>query len=126
MAPFGYQPVQYTPGMWVHDNQKTIFSLVVDYFYVQYSSLEDADHFLNALKAKYLIKIDMEVRVYIVIKLDWDYLSRTVILSMPNYVRKALHIFQRILMGGKDYSPHICAPIQYGQKFQYTEPLGAL
>ena len=32
MAPFGYDTVQYTPGLWVHDNRKTIFSLVVDNF----------------------------------------------------------------------------------------------
>ena len=36
----------------------------------------------------------MKVKVYIGIKLDWDYVNRTVILSMPNYVCKALHIFQ--------------------------------
>ena len=36
---------------------------------------------------------------------------------MPNYVRKALHRFKHILMGGKDYSPHIFVPIKYGQKF---------
>ena len=44
---------------------------------------------------------------------------------MPNYVHKALHIFQHILMGVKEYSPHICSPIQYGQKIQYADPLDA-
>ena len=44
---------------------------------------------------------------------------------MPNYVRKALNRFQPILRGGKEYYPHICAPIQYGQKIQYTDPLDA-
>ena len=29
-------------------------------------------------------------------------------------------------MGGKEYSSHICAPIQYGQKIQYADPLDAL
>ena len=42
---------------------------------------------------------------------------------MPSYVRKALHILQHILRGGKEYSPHTCAPIQYGQKVQYLDPL---
>ena len=32
MAPFEYHPVQHTPGLWVHDNRQTIFSLVVDDF----------------------------------------------------------------------------------------------
>ena len=65
----------------------------------------------------------MEATVYIGIKLTWDYVQRTVTLSMPNYVHKALHRFQHILRGGKEYSPHTCAPIQYGQNIQYAEPL---
>ena len=44
---------------------------------------------------------------------------------MPNYVRKSLHIFQHIMMFGKEYSPHICTPIQYGQKIQHADPLDA-
>ena len=59
MAPFGYYPVQHTSGLWFHDNPKTIFSLVVNNFCVQYSSVEDADHFLNSLKEKYLITVNM-------------------------------------------------------------------
>ena len=45
MAPFGYHPVQHTPGIWVYDIRKTLFSLVVDNFCVQYFSTEDVDHF---------------------------------------------------------------------------------
>ena len=123
MAPFGYHPVKHTPGLWVHNIKKTLFSLVVDDFCVQYCSTEDADYFLNALRVKYLITVDMEATVYIGIKLMWYYVHRTVTLSMPSYVHKSLHIFQHILRGVKDYSPHTCAPIQYGQKIQYADPL---
>ena len=42
---------------------------------------------------------------------------------MPSYVHKELHRFQNILRVGKEYSPHTCAPIQYGQKIQYADPL---
>ena len=42
---------------------------------------------------------------------------------MHSYVHKALHLFQHILRGGKDYSPYTCAPIQYIQKIQYADPL---
>lgn len=45
MAPFGYHPVIHTIGLWVHNTRKTIFSLVVDNFCVQYSLMEDATHF---------------------------------------------------------------------------------
>ena len=42
---------------------------------------------------------------------------------MPSYVHKALHIIQHILRGGKEYSQHTCAPIQYGHNIQYADPL---
>ena len=67
----------------------------------------------------------MASTVYIKIKIEWDYVHRTVTFSIPSYVCKDLHIFQNILRGGKDYSPHTCAPIQYGHKFQYANPLDA-
>ena len=81
--------------------------------------------FFKSLRTKYLITVNMAAKFYIGIKLEWYYVHRTVTFSMPNYVRKALLIFQHILIGGKEYSPHTCAPIQYGQKVQYADPLDA-
>ena len=40
-------------------------------------------------------------------------------------MRKDLQKFQHILVGGKENSPHICAPNQYGYKIQYADPLDA-
>ena len=65
----------------------------------------------------------MEVTVYIGINLTWYYVHITVTLSIPSYVHKALHRFQHILRGGKEYSSYTCASIQYGQKIQYADPL---
>ena len=101
MANFGYHTVQHTPWLWVCDIIQTIFSLVVDNFCVQYFSTEDADNFLKSLRDKYLITVDMAAIVQTGIKLEWDYVHRTVTLLMTIYVRKALHIFQHILRGGK-------------------------
>ena len=42
---------------------------------------------------------------------------------MPSYLHKALHRFQHILRGCKEYSLHTCTPIQYGQNIQYADPL---
>ena len=67
----------------------------------------------------------MTETVYIMIKLEWDYVQITVTFSMPSYVRKYLHRFQNILRGCKEYSPHTCAQIHYGQKVQYADPLDA-
>ena len=44
--------------------------LVVDNFCVQYFSTEDADNCFKALRAKYLITVDMAATVYIGIKLE--------------------------------------------------------
>ena len=45
MAPFMYHTLNHTPDLWVHNSRKTFFSLVIDDFYLQYSSTEYADHF---------------------------------------------------------------------------------
>ena len=63
MAPFGYHPVKHTPGLWVYNSRKTLFTLVVDGFCVQYFSTEDSDRFLNALRSKYLITAHMYATV---------------------------------------------------------------
>ena len=84
--------------------------------------MDDATNFLNALKAKYPITVDIEAKIYIGIKLDWDYIQKTVVLSMPNYVRNTLHKFGYTLAAGPEYSPYTCAPIQYGQKIQNSDP----
>ena len=83
--------------------EKTLFSLVVNNLGVQYFSTEDADHFLNALRSKYLITVGMAATVNIKIKIEWDYVHKTVTLLIPCYVRKVLHRFQHILIGGKEY-----------------------
>ena len=57
---------------------------------------------LNALREKYITTVNIEATVYIGINMDWDYMKITVTFSIPNYVRKDLHIFQHILMGGKE------------------------
>ena len=67
----------------------------------------------------------MAATVYLGIRLEWGYVHKTVILSMTSYVRLALHIFQHIMRDFKEYSPHTSAPIQYGQRVQYTDPLDA-
>ena len=72
MEPFGYNPVQKTSGLWVHITMSTIFSLVVNDFCVQCSSMEDANHFINSLRAKHPMIVDMEVEMHIGISLQWD------------------------------------------------------
>ena len=109
-------------GPW---QQKKPFSLVAKNFCVQYFSTEDANHFKNPSETNTPSQFYMEVTVYIEINVECDNVHRTVKISMASYVRKALHRFQHILRGGKEYSTHTCAQIQYGQKLQYEYPLDA-
>ena len=58
-------------------------------------------------------------------KLEWDYVHITVTLSIPSYVRKAFHRFQKIIRSDKEYPPHTSVPIQYEQRVQYADSLDA-
>ena len=122
MSVYDHRPVQCTLGLWKHDNKDTIFSLVVYYFLVQYYSEKDAEHFLHALRQKYTITVDREAKIYIGTNLKWDYIKRTVELSMPEYVKHALQKFQHLLPSCPEHFPYAHnAPI-YGRSIQYSDP----
>ena len=46
------------PGMWRHKWQPVLFSLIVDYFGVEYVGKHHADHLLNALKENYEVTVN--------------------------------------------------------------------
>jgi hypothetical protein len=48
LAPFGYEPMSFTPGLWRHKTKRTTFVLCVDDFGVKYFSKDDANHLINA------------------------------------------------------------------------------
>ena len=122
MSAYGYRPVQFTPGLWEHENKETIFSLVVDEFLAQYSSEMDAENLLHALRQKYTITVNRKSKKYIGINLKWDYSKHTVELSMSEYVKNALHKFQHLLPCRPEHSPYVQnAPI-YGRSIQYSDP----
>ena len=89
---------------------------MVDDFCVQYSSDTDAKRFVNALKAKYPITVDMNAAKYIGINLEWDYKLKRVTLSMPEYVKTALHKFRHVPQQHPQHSPHAHLTPSYGQK----------
>ena len=122
LSPFGYHPSCHTPGLWQHETRDTIFTLVVDYFAIKYTSLENAKNLLNALQAKYTISEDWEAKLYIIITLKWDYKKRTVDLSMPGHVTAYLLRFRHQLKNNKQLSPHHHAAPTYVAKVQYADP----
>ena len=105
---FGYHPVQHTPGLWKHNTQATIFTLVVDDFAIKYASKQDAEHLLQALRAKYSISTDWYASLYIGITLNWNYTAGHVDLSMPKYFARALHRFNQAL---QKFHPDSVVPV---------------
>ena len=57
--------------------------------------------------------------------LKWDYesLLRSVELSIPNYVRRALTRFMHIACKYSQHSPHPFTPPTYGAKQQFSDPI---
>ena len=50
LAPFGYEPMPCTSGLWHHNTRHTTFTLSVDDFSIKHFNQDDLDHLLNALK----------------------------------------------------------------------------
>ena len=78
-------------------------------------------HLLDALKAKYIILTDWEGKLYCGLTLDWNYKQRTVTISIPNYVSRALHKSQHQIPKQAEDDPYPAARIQYGAKPQYSD-----
>jgi hypothetical protein len=117
----GYRQSKLVPGLWKHDTRPIQFTLVVDDFGVKYTRKEDVEHLQSVIERDYTVTADWTGNRYIGITLDWDYNRRRVHLSMPNYVRKALKLFQHNVRK-EQHAPHPCAPIIYGAKVQYAKP----
>ena len=115
LKPFGYSPVDHTPGLWKHETKRTTFTLCVDDFGVQYFSLEDANHLINALKESYECTIDWEGRHYCGLTFDWNYKQGYVDVSMPGYVPKALEKFGHPAPSKPQYAPHLWTVPVYGK-----------
>ena len=116
LSKFGYDPAPITTGIWRHQNLPLQFSLVVDDFGIKYECQEDITHLLDALKKIYKISEDWDGNVYCGLNLEWDYYKREVLVSMPNYVTKALQKFQHTTPKCAQYAPHQWTRPDYGKK----------
>jgi hypothetical protein len=66
----------------------------VDDFGVKYVGREHAEHLMACNKNNYNISSNWKGSAYCGLTLDWDYKNRTVDLSMPGYIKAALHKYQ--------------------------------
>lgn len=117
----GYMQCKHTPALFKHKSRPIAFTLVVDDFGVKYNGLEHAEHLLETLRKFYIITVNWEGSKYIGLQLDWDYQARTVALSMPDYVRKALARFDVVMAPHATNAPTPFTPPRYGQQVQLTD-----
>ena len=120
LEPHGYRPVPLTPGLWRHDTNDVVFSLVVDDFGVRYTSRVDADHLIATLESMYQVSTDWTGSRYCGLTLQWDYAARTCDVSMPGYIERALHRFQHPPPVKPEHSPHPWQKPTYGAKTQFA------
>lgn len=112
LAKHGYYQSRLTPCLWRHHWQNISFALVVDNFGIKYTRKADVDHLIAAIKADYKLAVDWEDSLFCRISLEWNYTNRVVRLSMPGYIKRALHRFQHVAKQ-RQGSPHKHVPIVY-------------
>jgi hypothetical protein len=120
LAKDGYRPMQHTHGLWTHDTLPIPLSLVVDDFGVKSIGREHAEHLMTCNKKKYNVSSDWNGGAYCGLTLEWDYKSRTVDLSMPGYIKAALHKYQHPAPARPEHAPHTWNPPIYGAKTQFV------
>ena len=100
LAPFGYYECVNTLWLWYHISCPISFTLVVNDFGIKYVGKEHADHLIASIKSTYKkLTEDWTGSLYCGITLEWDYVGRTVDISMPRYIKKKLQEYMHLLPG---------------------------
>ena len=89
---------------------------------MKYTSKEDINHLISTLKKDFTISEDWEGRLYYSITLTWDYIKRTLDISMPGYIQKALQRYKHVRSKRTQYSPYPATPRTYGAAAQDPTP----
>ena len=112
----GYYPAPHTPGLYLHNSRAISFTLWVDDFGVKYTDRRDFDHLTALLREHYEMTIAMSGTHYLGLTLHWNYKQRTVDLSMPGYIQRALERFQHPFPSKPQHSPHAAPPSFFGKE----------
>jgi len=116
----GYKECPNTPCLFIHESRPVSFCSVVDDFGVKYKGKENADHLLDTLKKLYQITEDWSGSKYVGLTININRAAKTLTLSMPGYVAKALKRFNVIKSKHNTDSPLIYTPPHYGVKQQQS------
>jgi hypothetical protein len=106
LAKDGYRQTPHTHGLWKHDTRPISFSLVVDDFGVKYVVRKHTEHLMECIKKNYNISSDWNGSAYCGLTLECDYKNRTADLSMPGYIKAALHKYQHSFPARPEHAPH--------------------
>ena len=120
LLPHHYLPCPVTPGLWMDTTSDLMFTLVVDDFGVRYTKRSDVDRLLTTLRTKYRLTTDWTGSRYIGLTLTWDYEHRTVDLTMPGYIVRALQRFTHSTTTHPQHAPHAWTAPSYGARQQFV------
>jgi hypothetical protein len=95
----------------------------VDDFGVKYVGREHAEHLMTCIKKNYNISSDWNGTAYCGLTLEWDYKNHTFDLSMPGYIKAALHKYQYPTPARPEQAPHTWNPPIYGAKTQFVNEI---
>ncbi len=119
LAPFGYYECINKPGLWYHVSRPISFTLIADDFGVKYVGKEHADYLIASIKSTYKkLTEDWTGSLYCKIMLEWDYIGRTVGISMPGYIKKKLQEYKHLLPGRIQNCPYSPEPKKFGSDAQ--------
>ena len=80
---------------------------------------EHADHLIASIKSTYnKLTENWTGSLYCGISLDWDYVGRTVDISMPGYIKKKIQEYQHSLPGRIQHCPFSPNPKRFGKAAQ--------
>jgi hypothetical protein len=77
---------------------------------------------LTCLQELYTVTTDWNATDYCGLSIPWDYPNKTVVISLPGYIDRALNRFQHQSPSRPQHSAHSWTPITYGSQPQLTSP----
>ena len=95
--------------------------MIVDDFGIKSTYQAATGHLLQALCDKYQITVDPSGTKFLGFVIDWHYPARKVYLSIPDYVKHALHRLQHSLPTRLQHAPHCHNKPAHGQKIQFSD-----
>jgi hypothetical protein len=93
----------------------------VDDFGIRYIHRAVANHLIATLQGSYDVSLDSTRAKYCGLSLKWDYYTtRTCDMSMPGYIERAFHRFQRVPGLTPEHAPHQWQRPNYSATTQFA------